>query len=324
MSGPSAVADGHPEVSARVRAFIVGCDRSGTSLLRSILNRSPALAIAPETHFLRRLSTTGRSRELSRFQPLADDARVTALAGYLYRGSRRWHAAYWEWLRRSIPEETFTRRLLEAPRTEPAIFALLLELWAESEPGKADALLGEKTPAHLYSVPELLAWYPAARVVHILRDPRAIVASKVEKVRRRGREGPERLVPRPVRGLVRPFTSAIETAHVLREWRDAATLDERYRATYPGRYRLVRFEDLVREPEATIRVVCAHLGVPYDDALVSGVELVGSSFADRHRVAGGFDPASIDRWRRELGPVHARLVTLGTRPWMLRHGYAAR
>ena len=204
------------DVVPRVRAFIVGCDRSGTSLLRSILNRSPALAIAPETHFLRRLSTTGRSREIARFEPLSDDARVAALAAYLYRGSRRWHAAYWEWLRRSVPQEEFTQQLLATARSEPAIFSMLLALWAASQPGKAEALLGEKTPAHLYSVPELLRWYPAAKVVHIIRDPRAIVASKVEKVRRRGREGPERLVPAPLRRLVRPFTSTIETTHVLR------------------------------------------------------------------------------------------------------------
>lgn len=310
-----------PVDPARVRAFIVGPGRTGTSLLRSILVAGGDLAIAPETHFLRRLSVTGAGRELRRFAPLTDDANARRLVAWLYGGRRRWQAAYWTWLRRNVEPAEFERLVLATDRTEPALFGLLLALHADRT-GAADRLLGEKTPAHLYSVPILLEWFPEARVIHLLRDPRSILASKLEKVRqRRDREGPARLLPDALGPLARRLVTPVETAHVIREWRDAVALDRRYAAQYDERYRLVRFEDLVTTPGSVVRALCEFLGIPFRDAMIEDVRVVGSSFGGAHRGATGFDETSVRRWEGRLGRLPAAIVARAAGADLARLGY---
>jgi hypothetical protein len=75
------------EGSAAMRnetVFIVGCARTGSTLLRQILNRHERLCLASETHFLRRWSRYGRDRQIAKFGDLSDDANVARLVATLY------------------------------------------------------------------------------------------------------------------------------------------------------------------------------------------------------------------------------------------------
>jgi hypothetical protein len=68
--------------------FIVGCNRTGTSLLRQILNKSPRVSIAPETHFLRRFSQMGVRQKLEKFGDLSDERNTTQLVDFMYSGRK--------------------------------------------------------------------------------------------------------------------------------------------------------------------------------------------------------------------------------------------
>src|SRR5262245_27235203 len=230
--------------------FIVGCNRTGTSLLRLILNKSKQVCIASETHFLRRLSGVGVERHLHRFAPLSDERNVTRLAEYLYSPHKSWRAAYWEWLRNNVDKRQFTHRLLESDRSERAIFSVLMQIYAEQVEGIAttDLVLGEKTPTHLYYVPTLLEWFPQAKIVHMFRDPRAIIVSKLKKVGVRGREGPKKKFSATPEWLIDPLVDPIEVIHMTKAWFDAARLHMVYEQQYPQRYYLLRFEDLMSDP----------------------------------------------------------------------------
>ena len=297
--------------------FIVGNARSGSTLLRHMLNRSPAIAIAPETHFLRRAGRLRLAEQLAGPPSEATAARVVAA---LYAEDAQSRTGYWPWLRKHVPQADFTARFERTDRSLAGLFRLLIDTFAEHRPDPAAVLLiGEKSPEHLTGVERLATWYPDALFVHTLRDPRAIYASELRR-RREGRWGvKQRRLPLPER-VVDLALVPMQLLHTAAAWRRAARLDVRYRARLGRSYQLVQYEELVRHPAATIERVCAGLGVAYDPAMLE-VDTIGSSFAETRHAGTGLDPAAIDRWRRHVGGV-ARAwfrITLGRE--MRQRGY---
>jgi hypothetical protein len=154
-------------------------------------------------------------------------------------------------------------------------------------------VMGEKTPAHLGYVETLLDWYPRGRVVHMLRDPRAIYVSEA---RRRAAYA----VTFPYRYLVHVPTAL--RAFVLHEvawaWATAVSRHRELSRLYPDRYHLIRFEQLVTEPRATIEEVLAFVGVPMHQRVMrQRVYSKGARLG-----APGFDAGAATRWRETIDP----------------------
>ena len=134
--------------------FIVGCPRSGTTLLSVLIDRHSRLCVPPETGFF---------AEVAPRLPSPDEA---SLRHTLARWSR-------------LPElnlrpEAVHKRLGGRPSSPEGVLAAILELYAEAE-GKARC--GEKTPQHLLHVPAMLRHFPGARIVCLLRDGRDVSLS---------------------------------------------------------------------------------------------------------------------------------------------------
>jgi hypothetical protein len=96
-------------------------------------------------------------------------------------------------------------------------------------------------------VDPIFAAYPEARLIHMIRDPRERYAESVPPGRRR-------------RGKL-----GWDTAR----WLHSVGLAARGRRRYPGRYKVVRYESLAAQPEATMRAICAFLDEPYLPALLT-------------------------------------------------------
>lgn len=278
--------------------FIVGVSRSGTTLMRHILEGSSQVSICRENHFLGHLlASEGVRQQLRRrFGDHPDDRAARSLVDFLYdggleRASRlRGMSRQWTWTARHVPREEFTERFLASDRSERALFELVLRTYAEHQ-GKP--IMGEKTPAHVRYVDTLLEWFPRGRVIHMVRDPRAIYVSEL---RRRGEHSPSmpyRLL-RPVRPLLAGFV-LIETTLA---WLESVIRLERNRQRHADRYLSVRFEDLVSEPEREIRRVCEFLQVPFEPPMLEQVVV-----SRGHRLgSAGFDRGAASRWRARLGP----------------------
>lgn len=141
--------------------FIVGSPRSGTSLLRQMLNRHPSFAICGETQFnhyvYKRRRAFGDLGNLKNRQRLVDE----------YLSVRRIQ-------RLGVDLASLKDRLIREATSYPAMFAGLVRSYAESV-GKER--WGEKTPQHALIAELLCEWFPGAAILHILRDPRDAVAS---------------------------------------------------------------------------------------------------------------------------------------------------
>ena len=136
--------------------FVVGCGRSGSTLLRLMLDAHPDLAVPGESHFIPDLRR--------RFpDPVAPDALTAALL-------RTPHFRHWKVAESSV----WTRvRALPAPTFAGVIEAAFLG--NADEHGKTR--WGDKTPIYVRSIPLLDALWPDARFVHLIRDGRDVALS---------------------------------------------------------------------------------------------------------------------------------------------------
>ena len=295
-------------------AFLVGMPRTGSTLLRHVLNRSPRLIIASETHFLARSRQLRLPRRLAKVRSGAESH--SAIVADLRRRS------FWPWLGRNVAAEELGTRLRATDLTERSLFELMLTLYAEAhrDAPLSELVIGEKTPAHLGEVPTLVGWFPDARIVHTVRDPRGVYASRLRRAQQ-GEWGLKARMPWLPGWLVNPLLPPIEMIYAARSWNAAAKWDRRLPAELGGRYLRIRFEDLVSDPEATVRRVCAFLGVPFVPAMLVDTDIVGSSFESDRHARTGFDATIADRWRREVGAPARRLLGWATRGDLGRLGY---
>jgi len=316
VAGSSTGAGGTAQTRGRPEAiFIVGVSRSGTTLLRRILETSPEIAIATENHFLGHvLPHEGARYYFRRLGDLGDDAVVHRLVGYVYSGEfqrrSRWRevSPYWRWLTREVTPAEFEHALLAGERSERGLFIALMRVYADH---LGRPVMGEKTPAHLAYVDTLLDWFPHARVVHMLRDPRAVYVSELQ--RRRGKPR------RPYSWLMKaPLAfQAVLLWQTTWAWADAARRHSRLVRRYPDRYRLVRFEDLVTDPDDTVPALFGFLGVPLPDNATE-VKVVSRGFRWHEQ---GLDAAAATRWREHIHPFAERWLRLWLRGPMKRLGY---
>jgi hypothetical protein len=283
--------------------FIVGVSRSGTTLARRILDRHSRIAIATENHYLGHLLPwEGARRYFRRVGDLRDDASVERLVELIYSGelqrrsSLRELSPYWRWLTGKVPRSDLHARLLASDRTERGLFDVFLRVYADR---RGKAIMGEKTPAHLAYVETLIGWFPDARVIHCLRDPRAVYVSELRRRREHAVGFPYRQLA-AVPQLMSPFI----LAQVTWSWAVAVHRHRTLSSRFAGRYRLLSFEELVTAPRETVAGLCGFLGVELEPRMLeqkvtSRGALVGES---------GFDAGAAIRWRSEIGPLARRII----------------
>jgi hypothetical protein len=137
--------------------FIVGVGRSGTTMLRLMLDAHPDLAIPPETHFVPELIDA------------IDGGATPEQAATTMTAVRQWGDLDTD------PEDVVARwRQLERFESGSALRAFY-EMYAERQ-GKPR--YGEKTPAYVKSMVKIEGALPEARFVHVIRDGRDVALSR--------------------------------------------------------------------------------------------------------------------------------------------------
>ena len=172
----------------------------------------------------------------------------------------------------------------------------------------------EKTPLNIRHLDWIMARWPEARIVHVLRDGRDVVCSMREHPDRRWVDGRwvKELNPRSVEEYARRWVSDTDAGM---RWRG------------DPRYLEVRYEDLVQEPAATLERVLAFLGEPFDPALLA-VDPVAAeapaSRAGRPDAAGAITTTSMGRWQRDLSAADQEVVHRVAGARLVELGYASR
>ena len=297
--------------------FIVGHGRTGSTLTRQILNSSDCVGIGGESHYFIDSTSLGLQarpsmrRQLARVGDLTTDEGARKVVDHFFTLRER-RFIFWNFAAKKVDREDFLRRLLAIPpaQRERGLFALAMDVHAAGKPVR-----GEKTPAHIFFVPELLEWFPNAKIIHTFRDPRAIYSSRKKKAesegRRPGKAGLRRL------GVAFQLVSSL---HVIANWRRIESCHRRYQEQFPGRYTLLKYEDLVLQPEDTLEKLCRFLDVPLTQTMLLQT-VVNSSFVPDG--AAGFEAGAITRWRKHMDPLVQRWFKFWLGPQLRDYGYEA-
>ena len=191
---------------ARVPApFVVGVNRSGTTLLRMMLDAHPELTVPPETHFVPELVETAQEAKGSP-TPEALLATITS--------QREWGDFG------LTEEELLTRFRAHDPLTAGDALRDFYEAYAERV-GKPR--WGEKTPIYVKSMRKIESALPEARFVHVIRDGRDVALSIRDRATK---EHPiDRIAERWVRRITRAREQARRLAHYKEIRYEALILD---------------------------------------------------------------------------------------------------
>jgi len=223
----------HP--ASKPPIFILGVPRSGTTLLRTILDSHPTIACGPETPWL------------APHQP-------------------RSLGDLWRFLR----EDSFG--YCRSFQMEPAAVSRAARAFADSLLGEYARARGktrwaEKTPDNVQYMEFLLEVFPDARWVYVVRDGLDVAASTslIPRERRGISEWHEENLPI---GFALAMTNTPFSA--LLRWRHWNAMVER--ALYGREHFRLTYERLVSEPEPTLRELMAFIGEPFDPAILRYAE----------------------------------------------------
>jgi Sulfotransferase family len=243
--------------------FVIGVRRSGTTLLRVMLDRNAALAVPDESYFVPQLARRHRG--------------TVDPAGFLDDLHRLPTLAEW-----GVSPDAVAARLAPGMTTGQAIGAVF-EAYA-AERGKRR--WGDKTPLYMQYLPTLERLFPTARFVHLIRDGRDAALSFLAV--------PEGIM---TQGWGHPRDAAGFACQWATEVRAGRDLGER---VGPGRYVEARYEALVADTEAELRRICEFAGLEYDEEMLGYVGQTESARKEHQRRLNEPPRVGVRDWRTEM------------------------
>lgn len=222
------------------RIFVVGCPRSGTTLLQGMLAGNPEMHTFPETFFF---TTAYPQNKIKRFlswpslntwryfpKLLSDMGRPDLIDDFRVKiFERDYHSAY---------------------------LAVMDLLTIESR--RKNWL--EKTPRHLHCIKEIASRVPNAIFVHIVRDGWDVVASLVETTKK----NPNEWAKFRKNNIVRWGGYSVSGA--IARWNNDINLSKA--AIGAANNYFVVYGDLVANPDAVMRALCREIGIEFDSRMI--------------------------------------------------------
>jgi hypothetical protein len=268
--------------------FVVGIARSGTTLLRLMLDAHPELTIPPETHFLPRLFN-----HFARWEKEGvGGAELRDRALELITSHPRWGDIDID------PDEVRSRMAAHDPLSAGDAARSFYEAYAAHE-GKPR--WGDKSPPYTWKAKRIQRELPEAHFIHLIRDGRDVALSLSE---------------------VSWGPGDVQAAAA--KWVDELTrARQRARRLAPETYIELRYEDLVADPESLLRRIAQFVDLPWDAGMLDyhrgAEERMSEVIRDFHPMGGGTitaeerkrqhelvskPPSSsrVGRWRTEMSP----------------------
>ena len=217
-------------IRIQARLFVVGCPRSGTTLLQSMLAAHPQIVSFPESHFFRHL-------EPARWWPWLMGFTQRPLPPCVDRflsevGHPEWRNRFprgpwprWHWAR--------------------AVTGLLDQLANERQA----PIWIEKTPGHVFHIPVIQRLIPDAKFLHLIRDGREVVASLYHV----GQQYPD------------AWPGQQDLDQCINLWNRAVLSSRRF--VTRSDHLVLQFETLLAQPEDVLRNLSKFLNIEFSPAM---------------------------------------------------------
>lgn len=216
------------------RLFIVGCPRSGTTLLQSLLAAHPQITSFPESHFFESLAPAN---------PFIKNLGIGLASG---QRSQKRFKRFLSIIHQEKMEEYLPSFPLFINQYVSAFVQILDKLTQE----KGKSLWIEKTPGHLYQIPLIQQMVEGAKFIHIIRNGSDVVASLYEVTQKH----PE------------IWGDEWTLEQCIRQWKKDIEITQIY-FSQPN-HTLVKYEQLVENPQVVLMKLCEFLEVSFDEVML--------------------------------------------------------
>lgn len=273
--------------------FIVGANRSGTTLLRLILNAHPRIAIPDELIYFDS-SLAGVPIEQWR-RPNLSAEEYEAFVDHFLTQSRQPLG--------ELDLDACKDAILAGRHDFRRPYQHVLEAWAQQYDKER---WGEKTPGNLFYADVILDMFPDAQFLYMVRDPRAGVASM---------QGVSFFPDNTV------FNALSRRKH------DMVGRDVLVENVPPSQRLTIRYEDLVRHPSASTQAICRFLGETFVPEMLHFHEDADQYMKDEAEDdynAAATQPITddrIDAWKQRLSNNQVAIVESVCSGVMRRFGY---
>jgi len=281
--------------------FIIGIARTGSKIYLNMLRNNTDIDVVNELHYLAPwwvrddfLKTTQE-----RFGSLNTEKALWEFVEFLYSGELQ--GTFWKQNTISpknksgiidLNKQTLFEKLLISDRSYKSILRIILEEHALS---KGKQIGGAKFPVNIASVPQLMSWFPKAKYIHLIRDPRAVYASMLTKAIVRKSNGPfDKIL---YHGKI--------LAYLFNQYRHAAIIHRNYSNSH--QYCLSRFEDMVKKPKENTEMICNFLNVDFKDGMLTP-NVTDSSFKANNTTGKGLDISRLTEWNNHLGSISKKVI----------------
>lgn len=274
--------------------FVVGCPRSGTTLLRRILDAHGKLAIPKaETHWI---------PKLARPPYVSEDGAVTPSLREALEANARFRKL-------GLPDDFFDA--VFAGGRQPAYPELVRAVFDAYAHAHGKPLSGDKTPGYARCVRALHDLFPGARFIHLVRDGRDVALSLHAWKR----------LPKTVARLDTFAEDPWMTLALFWEWMTRLAL-EAGEALPPGQYLDVRYERLLTDLPAETRRLCAFLGLEWDSNMLTFFEGKQRPGAELSAKKSWLPPTpGLRDWRSQMAPEALEAFETVAGPLLDRLGY---
>ena len=247
--------------------FITGAWRSGTTLISRMLNNHPDLEITYDTvHFMR--------FSYNRYNPIKDKKNVKKL---IIDTTKRLLERY---NLKISPDEVL--KIIDNKYNYEKIYDSLMKVFLLQKNKKK--IWGEKTNLAWTKVPDFFKMYPKGRVLHIVRDPRAVLYSWKKFTTAPGNDYLDSII-----NCFDSMEKAILYKKIYRE----------------KRYSLLKYEDLVSNPDLVLRNLCKKFKLKYNPIMLNTkifTDLRGNKWRANsvHKKMKGISKNALGEWKKNL------------------------
>ncbi len=257
--------------------FIVGCGRSGTTLLRSMLNSHKDIAIPLESLFIIDYLKSEKPIQILK-KLILDEYEIK------------------EWGIELKPE------MVESAKEKKGLIDNVHEIYTDKNKKE---IWGQKTPRFIRYGRLLKKYYPDAKFIHLIRDPRAVVSSLIE--------------------------SDVHQSNVLygsRRWINDVKKGIMLKERYPEDVLEIRYEDLVSDTKKELQRICRFLEIGFDKNMLKyyrSKKEYGWYYSNIHsKLSKPVDKRSISKWMSKLDKRQVILIENICGELMEKLGYKKR
>lgn len=237
--------------------FIIGSNRSGTTLLTTILNAHPNVLSTPESRLTLTFYPPYAHQNPISEQFIADLATYTQLSIYNRVKAQQGTQQLIGDLDKDVFLKFDAQQLAQLNYAALSKLLLLNILLPNKNYTNIDTIV-DKNPGYTFYVERLMKLFPDAKFIVAMRDYRAIVLSHKESI--------ATALVMANRKKKDKLSSSIINAYKWNMYnREVLSLQK----LYPDKLLVVSYENMVQQTEVTVRKTCDFLGIPFLPTMLS-------------------------------------------------------